>query len=131
MFYQRLKQFASRHETSLRALVLSALQLLLSRYVAVSATGAFGGGGSGDGDGAPSVVVGMLLPARGTGQASEPELAGVVGPFENAVPLRAELAGDPPVAVFLQRQREHPSSPRPRSCFRAGGRSNGLQCLVT
>lgn len=75
---------ARRHETTLFAVLLSGLQVLLHRYT-----------------GQDDLTVGFPVDCR-----SRQEVRGTIGPCTNFLVLRASLAGDPSFAQFLSRQRQ-------------------------
>ncbi len=80
-----LGELSREHGVTLFMTLLSAYQLLLSRY-----------------SGQEDFAVGSSSAGRGL-----PELEGVVGMFINMLPLRAQLAGDPSFTELLDRTRRH------------------------
>jgi acyl carrier protein len=80
----RLKELSRREGVTLFMLLLSAWQVLLSRYA-----------------GADDVVVGTPIANRQRG-----EVEGLIGYFVNALALRTDLSGDPSFRELLKRVRE-------------------------
>lgn len=79
-----LRALGERHEADIFAVLLTAFNVLLSRYSRQS-----------------DLVVGTRVSGRGPH-----ELESVVGPFETMLPLRADLSGDPSFGDLLVRVRE-------------------------
>ena len=91
-----LTELSSREGTSLFVTLTASLQVLLSRYT-----------------GQANIVTGTEIPNR-----DRPELAALVGPVANPLPVRADLAGDPAftellgrVAAAVQATRAHQDLP--------------------
>ena len=81
--YRGLKTLARAQGTTLYSVLLAAFQVLLHRYT-----------------GQEDIIVGSPMAGR-----TQAAFEGVVGYFVNPIPLRANLTGEPPFAVFLQQVR--------------------------